>query len=205
MTLICSDLKLNNGLSELTQADFLAHDAIIDWKHPEICLLAQRLRAATQSQTAQQCFEWVRDNIKHCLDAGREEVTWVASDVLSVATGFCYSKSHLLVALLRANGIAAGFVYQRLTFAAANPPFCLHGLVAVWLPDYGWTRCDPRGNKLGVNAQWKLGEDNLAFTHDLPGEYLDLNIYAAPWPRLIRALALLKCASHFRVEPIDLV
>ena len=175
---------------------------VINWQHPDIRHLAQQLRAETQSQTAQQCFEWVRDEISHCLDVGREEVTWIASEVLAVGTGFCYSKSHLLVALLRANGLAAGLCYQRLTFAGANPPFCLHGLVAVWLDEYGWTRCDPRGNKEGVHAQFVAGQDNLAFSHDLLGEYLDPNIYAEPWPELIAALENLKLASQFRDQPI---
>jgi transglutaminase-like putative cysteine protease len=182
---------------------YLATDAIIDWQHPHIAQLAQHLRGETPSQTALQTFMWVRDEISHCIDAGREEVTCIASDVLAVGTGFCYSKSHLLVALLRANGIAAGFCYQRLTFAGANPPFCLHGLVAIWLEEYGWTRCDPRGNKPGINAKLVLGQDNFAFRHDLPGECLDPNIYAAPWPALVGALAGLKQASQFRLMPID--
>lgn len=204
MTVLCSEIQRNAQLAEHELADYLAHDAIIDWQHPHIRQLAQRLRGATQSQTAQQCFEWVRDEISHCLDVGREEVTCIASDVLALGTSFCYGKSHLLVALLRANGIAAGLCYQRLTFSGANPPFCLHGLVAVWLDEFGWTRCDPRGNKLGVDAQWTPGQDNLAFSHQLPGEYLYAGIYATPWSTLITALAALKHASHFRFRPIDL-
>jgi transglutaminase-like putative cysteine protease len=182
---------------------YLASDAIIDWQHPHILKLAQRLRRETSDQTAQQSFAWVRDEIAHCLDAGREEVTCIASDVLAVGTGFCYSKSHLLVALLRANGIAAGLCYQRLTFSGANPPFCLHGLVAVWL-EGAWTRCDPRGNKPGIDAQLILGQDNFAFSHDLPGECLYPDIYAAAWPELVAALAGLKQASQFRFMPIDI-
>ena len=204
MTVICSEIKRNTLLAEHELADYLAHDAMIDWQHPHIRQLALRLRGETPNQTVRQCFEWVRDEILHCLDVGREEVTCVASDVLAVGTSFCYGKSHLLVALLRANGIAAGLCYQRLTFAGVQPPFCLHGLVAVWLAEFGWTRCDPRGNKLGVNAQWTPGQDNLAFSHDLPGECLYDGIYATPWPTLIKALAGLKHASHFRFRPIDL-
>lgn len=181
----------------------LASCDVIDWQHPHIVQLAQQLRAATPNQTAQQCFNWVRDEISHCLDAGREEVSCIASDVLALGTSFCYGKSHLLVALLRANGIAAGLCYQRLTFAGANPPFCLHGLVAVWL-DGVWTRCDPRGNKPGIDAQWIAGQDNLAFELQMPGECLYPEIYATPWPTLVAALANLKQASQFRWLPIDL-
>ena len=184
-------------------ASYLASCAVIDWQHPHILQLAQRLRAVTPSQTALQCFHWVRDEIAHCLDAGREEVSCIASDVLALGTSFCYGKSHLLVALLRANGIAAGLCYQRLTFSGANPPFCLHGLVAVCL-DGVWTRCDPRGNKPGIDAQFIVGQDGLAFSHDLPGECLYPAVYAAPWPELVAALADLKQASQFRWRPIDL-
>lgn len=176
---------------------------VIDAKHPHIVQLAQRLRAATPSQTAQQCFNWVRDEISHCLDVGREEVSCIASDVLALGTSFCYGKSHLLVALLRANGIAAGLCYQRLTFAGAKPPYCLHGLLAIWL-DGAWTRCDPRGNKLGVSAQFIAGHDDFAFQSDLPGECLYAEIWSAPWPELVERLASLKQASQFRFQPIDL-
>ncbi|WP_051534797.1 transglutaminase-like domain-containing protein [Deefgea rivuli] len=185
-------------------APYLGACDVIDASHPHIQQLAQRLRAATPSQTALECFNWVRDEIAHCLDAGRDEVSCIASDVLALGTSFCYGKSHLLVALLRANGIAAGLCYQRLTFAGTNPPFCLHGLVAVWL-NGAWTRCDPRGNKPGIDAQFTVGQDNLAFAHTMPGECLYPDIYAAPWPELVAALAGLKQASQFRWLPIDLL
>lgn len=65
-------------------------------------------------------------------------------------TGFCYAKSHLLAALLRANGIAAGLCYQRLSVNGGGTPYCLHGLNAVFLKDFGWYRVDARGNKPGI-------------------------------------------------------
>ena len=60
------------------------------------------------------CFEWVRDEIQQCVDYGRDELTCAASEVLRAGTGFCYAKSHLLVALLRTNGLPAGLCSQRL-------------------------------------------------------------------------------------------
>ena len=88
------------------------------------------------------------------MDFGRVEVTCRASDVLAARTGFCYAKSHLLAALLRANGIPAALCYQRLSIDGQGPPFCLHGLNAVHLPEHGWYRIDARGNKPGVDAQF---------------------------------------------------
>ena len=49
---------------------------------------------------ARRTFTWVRDEIQHSVDFRRDEVTCRASDVLAARTGFCYSKSHLLAALL---------------------------------------------------------------------------------------------------------
>nr|WP_320193052.1 transglutaminase family protein [uncultured Desulfobacter sp.] len=67
--------------------------------------------------------------------------------VLKYKTGYCYAKSHLLAALLRACNIPAGLCYQRLTIANNKAPFCLHGLNAVYLQRHGWYRIDSRGNK----------------------------------------------------------
>jgi len=72
-------------------------------------------------------------------------VTLKASEVLENKTGFCYAKSHLLAAFLRANRIPSGLCYQRLSVYENGPPFCLHGLNAVFLPGIGWYRIDARG------------------------------------------------------------
>ena len=107
----------------------------------QVVALAHRLSAGqpTEVDVARVCFEWVRDNVLHTADHGLPEVTCAASEVLSAGTGFCYAKSHLLAALLRANGIPAGFAYQRLSLDAEGSAFCLHGLNAVWLTGYGWS------------------------------------------------------------------
>ena len=75
-------------------------------------------------EVARACFEFVRDQIKHSWDFQLNPVTCRASDVLKHGTGYCYAKSHLLAALLRANRIPAGLCYQRLTVANDVPPFC---------------------------------------------------------------------------------
>ena len=116
------------------------------------------------------CFEWVRDEIQHSMDFQPSEVTCTASEVLKLRTGFCYAKSHLLAALLRANEIPAGFCYQRLSIDGIGPPFSLHGLNAVWLEEHGWYRIDARGNKLGVSAQFSPPVEQLAFPIQMAGE-----------------------------------
>lgn len=147
---------------------YLWESEIIDWKHPAIVSLAADLSVGSRStdETAKRCFEWVRDNVRHSWDFKLNPVTWRASDVLAHRTGYCYAKSHLLAALLRANAIPAGFCYQRLSLHDNGAPYCLHGLNGVFLPDHGWYRIDPRGNKEGVNAQFTPPVEQLAFLAD---------------------------------------
>ncbi|NQZ31731.1 MAG: transglutaminase family protein [Oceanospirillaceae bacterium] len=161
---------------------YLAHSTYIDWKNPEVFEKAQFLAAGVSEQSAivKRCFEFVRDEIKHSSDFKLNPVTCKASDVLKHGTGFCYAKSHLLAALLRANGVATGLCYQRLTLADNKPPFCLHGLNAVYLEDIGWYRLDPRGNKEHVDAQFCPPTVKLAFAIVNPGEADFPEIWAEP-------------------------
>lgn len=141
---------------------YLRSTDIIDWEHPAVLAQAHALAGGTPLETAQRCFEWVRDEIRHSYDYQANPVTCTASEVLEARTGYCYAKSHLLAALLRANGIPAGLCYQRLT-AYEEGQYSLHGFNAVYLPEYGWYRVDPRGNKPGVNAQFVPPVEQLAF------------------------------------------
>lgn len=144
----------------------------IDWQHAEILAMARQLAEGRQDnmQIARSCFEFVRDEIQHSRDYQLNPVTCTASDVLKHGTGYCYAKSHLLAALLRANGIPAGLCYQRLTIDNDEPPFSLHGLNAVWLEGHGWYRIDARGNKPGVDAQFCPPVEKLAFPLVSAGE-----------------------------------
>lgn len=169
---------------------YLASTEIIDWQHPAVLALARKLAAgaANPVEVARRCFEWVRDEIRHSRDYRLNPVTCTASEVLEAGTGFCYAKSHLLAALLRANGIPAGLCYQRLSRDDNGAPYCLHGLNAVHLPGIGWYRVDARGNKPGVNARFAPPLEQLAFTpadkaeRDLP------EIWPEPLPVVVEAL-----------------
>lgn len=169
---------------------FLAADAVIDWRHPTILALAARLREESSDpvEIARRSFVWVRDQIPHCLDSQRDEVTCVASEVLRVGTGFCYAKSHLLCALLRANDIPAAMCYQRLSLNDNGPPFCLHGLNAVSLPELGWYRIDPRGNKPGIAAEFDPPHERLAFALQHEGERDLPGLWAKPHLGVVAAL-----------------
>ena len=161
--------------------EYLASSKYIDWKAPEILYQAKILakKCDSSEQIASQCFEFVRDEIKHSCDYNLNPVTCKASDVLKHGTGYCYAKSHLLAALLRANQIPASLCYQRLTITDV-PPFCLHGLNAVYLEPYGWYRIDARGNKEGVSAEFCPPEEKLAFRIITPGEVDLPEMWAEP-------------------------
>jgi transglutaminase-like putative cysteine protease len=169
---------------------FLKPTEVIDWIHPAVSSLARELAKNTTGtlETAQRCFAWVRDAIQHSSDFQRNPVTCAASAVLLSGTGYCYAKSHLLAALLRANGIPAGFCYQRLGIDDTGAAYSLHGLNAVYLPEFGWYRVDSRGNKPGVNAQFSPPVEQLAFHVNSPGEKSFPEILPDPLAVVVTAL-----------------
>ncbi|MBW9261742.1 MAG: transglutaminase family protein [Candidatus Thiodiazotropha sp. (ex. Lucinisca nassula)] len=169
---------------------YLASTDLIDWKHPDILSKAKELSQGLDDQVtiAKACFEFVRDKIKHSNDYKLNPVTCKASDVLKHKTGYCYAKSHLLAALLRANGVPAGLCYQRLTIENDKPPFCLHGLNAVYLPEFGWYRIDARGNKAGIEAEFTPPREQLAFPVVVQGEADFSEIWSEPLVEIVRLL-----------------
>lgn len=177
-------------MTNLTEK-YLASCDVIDWQAPAILSKAAQLSSGLSSDLdiAKRCFVFVRDEIKHSWDYQLNPVTYKASDVLKHGTGFCYAKSHLLAALLRANHIPAGLCYQRLTISD-DTQFCLHGLNAVYLAEFGWYRVDARGNKEGVSAQFSPPLETLAFPIAIQGEADLPEIWAQPLTVVIDALKL---------------
>ena len=169
---------------------YLKESRYIDCQNSEVIIQAKKLALGldNKSDIATACFHFVRVQIKHSMDFKLNPITCKASDVLKYGTGFCYAKSHLLAALLRANDIPAGLCYQRLTIENDKPPFCLHGLNAVFLEDYGWYRIDARGNKEGINADFTPPIENLAFPIITDGEADLLEIWAEPLDDVINVL-----------------
>ena len=191
----------NNNKNVETMDCYLSATNIIDWKASDVLVLAKEiatqcareqegeaLSVSTDTAIAKTCFEWVRDNIRHSWDYKQNPVTCRASSVLAQKTGYCYSKSHLLAALLRANNIPAGFCYQRLSLEGGGAPYSLHGLNAVYLQGYGWYRIDARGNKKGVDAQFTPPVEQLAFPVDEVLEADLPEIWSEPLPVVVNAL-----------------
>jgi transglutaminase-like putative cysteine protease len=169
---------------------YLSSSAYIDADHPLIKAKARELSKGCESEelAVKHCFEFVRDHIKHSWDYRMNPVTCKASDVLIAGTGYCFAKSHLLAALLRANGIPAGLCYQRLRLSDDNPSYCLHGLNSVYLKQHGWYRIDPRGNKRGIDAQFCPPTEKLAFPVMQTEERLYPQIFSEPLSSVIAVL-----------------
>jgi transglutaminase-like putative cysteine protease len=170
--------------------EYLKGSEVIDWQEYGVRSKASELArgASDEAQIARRCFEWVRDNIQHSADYRRNPVTCAASEVLKHGTGYCYAKSHLLAALFRANGIPAGFCYQRLSIDDKGAPYSLHGFNAVHLTPFGWYRVDCRGNKPGIDAQFCPPHERLAFRLNFPEERNFSEILPQPLPVVVKAL-----------------
>ena len=170
--------------------DFLRCTEIIDFDDEAVAAKAKELGGGCDGdvEIAKRCFEFVRDEIRHTNDYKDDVTTCKASEVLAHGTGWCYAKSHLLAALLRANGVPTALCYQRLSVFDDGAPYCLHGLNAVYLKDYGWYRVDARGNKEGVNAQFRPPHEQLAFGLNFEGEKDIDGLFADPMPVVTEAL-----------------
>ena len=169
---------------------YLTSNAYVDSDHPEVmCQAAILAEGCTDDRdTARSCFEFGRDDIRHSWDFKLNPVTCKASEVLRHGTGYCYAKSHLLAALLRANGIPAGLCYQRLAMEPGQRWYALHGLNAVYLKEYGWYRVDARGNKPSVEADFCPPVEKLAFPIVDAGEADLPEIWPAPLAIVVEAL-----------------
>lgn len=173
-------------------AQYLEHGEYIDWQEPAVLEAAKRLAVPEDEiATAKNIFHFVRDEISHSWDVQDRRVTAKASEVLREKVGICWAKANLLAALMRANGIPAGICYQRLTLGdTPDTGYCIHALNAVYLNRTGrWIRLDARGNKPGVNAQFSLEEERLAFPVRAEyGETDDKRVYARPHPKTMEVL-----------------
>lgn len=171
--------------------EFLRATPIIDSDNPAVKEKALELAQGCRDEEAiaKNCFVFVRDEIHHSWDYQENPVTLSASSVLEHRTGYCYAKSHLLAALLRANKIPAGLCYQRMKNKSdVGPAFYLHGLNAIYLSPYGWYRVDARGNKEGVHAEFAPPEEHLAYVPKEPGEADLTGIFSDPLPAVVELL-----------------
>lgn len=164
---------------------YLTFSHYIDGDNPSIQRKAAELkeRSENEIELVKNTYYFVRDEIKHSWDVQDKRVTITATDVLREQVGICWAKANLLVALLRANEIPAGICYQRLTLGdTPDTGYCIHALNAVYIQTKNkWIRLDARGNKEGVNAEFSIDKERLAFP--IRAEYDEIDyktVYAEP-------------------------
>lgn len=162
---------------------FLAATEYVDYNDEAIQQKAKELFFDCMSdvEKAEIAYKFVRDNIIHSFDCGAEVITARASEVLKAGTGICHAKANLLAALLRSQGIPAGFCFEHITLADDESlGYCVHAYNAVWL-DGRWIRLDARGSTNGTNARFSLGEPVLAYPpREQYDEYFFNGIYSRP-------------------------
>ena len=187
--------------------EFLQPTAVIDSNAAAVVALAAEVAgdAADDEVIARRCFLWVRDNVRHSSDCEIPTVTCSATEVLEHRVGFCFAKSHLLAALLRARGIPAALCYQRLALDEQGGAFCLHGLVAVFLPKHGWYRIDPRGDRAGISTDFCPPTERLAFAPRLPGEMDIATRFTDAPPSVIATLRRYRSADEVAANLPDYV
>lgn len=149
-----------------------------------------KMQASTDEERAKAAFEVARDKITHSFDIQSKVITVSAEDTLQKGEGICFAKSHLLATLLRGMGIPAGFCYQRvLRKGTIDSGYALHGLNAVYLKDKGWFRLDPRGNKPGIDSQFSIETEKLAYPiRTALGEIDYPEVYAKPLDSVIKSM-----------------
>lgn len=146
---------------------FLQPTEFIDYRDDRVADVANSIRASASDRRdlVRRAFEYVRDQIPHSYDAGLHAPAAKASEVLEAGGSICWGKANLLAALLRANGVPSGISYQVLTKGETpDSGYMVHALNTVYVGgETGWVRLDARGNKEGIDAQFSLDGDCLAY------------------------------------------
>ncbi|MQR87724.1 transglutaminase [Bacillus megaterium] len=186
MKLICESLEKEVYTQELPEVNFT---------YPLIQQKVRELKSGLPHSSLayiKKAYEFVRDEVSHSWDIQSKIITKTASEALKEKEGICYSKCNLLAALLRAEGIPAGFCYQRLILGdTIDTGYCIRALNAVYIKSEDrWIRLDARGNKEGVQADFSLKKEKLAFpANSIRGEIDYPVIYTKPHKKTMDVLS----------------
>lgn len=145
--------------------NFLKETEFCDFSNTAIQKLAReiKLNCRGQKEVAVATFYWVRDNILYSVGSWQKK----ASETLARKEGTCTNKTNLLVALLRANRIPAGYgvmkVCGRTYFGSVGISMLTRFVGEVSTHVYAlvhlngkWIKCDP-------SVDQKLGESTRSF------------------------------------------
>lgn len=180
--------------------EYLNATRVVNYENNTIQQLADSIyeKAENEIDYIKNAYEYVRDQISHSADINEDVITCTASEVIEAGHGICFAKAHLLAALLRFKGIPTGFCYQKLILDDdAAPVLIYHGLNGVYVKEIDrWIRIDARGNKEGVNAQFSLEREQLAFPIRTEiGEEDDLLVYPIPDENVLESMRVSKTRS----------
>lgn len=135
---------------------YLKEDEVIDFTNDAIVQLADKLceNVNSEMEYIKKAYEYVRDNIFHSADINEK--------IKSIPTGFCYQKI--------------------LVDEKTRPVLVYHGLNGVYMRELKkWIRLDARGNVNGVNAQFSIEMEQLAYAIRVEkGEEDDFMVYPNP-------------------------
>ena len=201
--------------------NFLQETRFCDFNHPLIQGIAHKIaeNCTNDREKAVSLFYWVRDNILYRVGLWQRK----ASETLIEKEGACTNKTNLLVALLRANNIPAGYGIMKVHGQRYFGPIAIpmlkkfagemstHVYAMVNLNNK-WIKCDPSDDReLSENTfylnppsklvEWDGFQDamlNLNKEHVLKNDYPIANI--DPWmvkkPRRAKGIPL-KVANLF--------
>lgn len=204
MTLKFESEKIEDYLGEIPP--YIRFDTpLVQQKIDEI-----KLQAHTPRECAELAFRVARDEIHHSFDTKNPIVTISGESALENKEGICFAKAHLLASLLRGMEIPTGFCYQRVLRdgKTIESGYALHGLNAVYLEGSGWFRLDPRGNKPGIDSQFSMDEEKLAYPiRPELGEIDYPYVYTEPLDSVLKSMEMSETSQalfHNRPEVISM-
>ncbi len=185
MKLLPESENLNDYLAEIPP--FIRFDT------PLVAQTIDKIKKTTsdKKEQAKMAFEIARDDIQHSFDTKSKRITIGAEEALEYKDGICFAKSHVLATLLRGLGIPSGFCYQRVLRdgKTVESGHALHGLNAVYFDDTGWFRVDPRGNKPGIDSQFRWDKEQLAYPIRSEFDEVDYpQIYTKPLESVLESM-----------------
>ncbi len=173
-------------------AEYMAASKQIDFMHPAIDAKAKELLGDIPDEVgkAKAAYDFVLNEIKHSRDNDNERVSKTATEALLYGEGTCYTKSMLLAALLRHEGFAVGFCYQRI-YGPELPKsgYFLHCMNVVFFHSLGkWVRLDASGRE-GTTASFSLDKEDLSYDIRPEKDEIDFpTVFARPLRSTIDAL-----------------
>lgn len=177
---------------ENNMVEYMAASKQVEFMHPAIDQKARELMGGItdEIEKAKAAYYFVRDEIQHSWDTKSERVTRTATEVLLYGEGCCYSKAMLFAALLRHEGFAVGFCYQRIMRSdLPKSGYFLHGMNVVFFHSLGkWIRLDVRGGE-DIKADFSIEEEKLTYTISPEKDEIDFpTVFARPLRSTIDAL-----------------